>query len=117
MITVDDIGKKKPYTLKEIVEIELPEFWGGANESIRIANELQNLSIKLLTLYKSSLPGDFDQLKTNESFQLIFLNYLKMRSFYGLAYKIWEIVDDRCRFWPNRNTALIIIMSQWPRVS
>ena len=93
----DDIGKRKPYTLKETVEIEFPELWGAANESIRIAKELQNLSMELLTLYKNNLPSDFDQLKTNESYQIMFLNYLKMRSFYGLAYEIWVIVDDRCR--------------------
>ena len=97
MLTTNGNNGKKPYTLREIVEIDYPEFWGGASESVRVAGELQKLAIELLPVYKKPLSVDLEQLKAQEELQSFFVNYLKARSIYGLAYKISEIVDSECR--------------------
>lgn len=97
MLTTNGNNGKKPYTLREIVEIDYPEFWGGASESVRVAGELQKLAIELLPVLKGPLSVDFEQLKAQEELQSFFVNYLKARSIYGLAYKISEIVDSECR--------------------
>ena len=95
MITVD--GKRCPYTLKEIVELDYPDFWGGAKECIRIAKELQNMVLKLLPDYRRLLPRSFEQLKEHKSVQTTMLNYIKLRSTFGLAYAVWETIDKNCR--------------------
>lgn len=97
MLTTNGNNGKKPYTLREIVEIDYPEFWGGASETVRVVGELQNLAIELLPVFKKPLSVDLEQLKTHEELQSFFVNYLKARSIYGLAYKISEIVDSECR--------------------
>ena len=97
MLTTNGNNGKNPYTLREIVEIDYPEFWGGASESVRVAGELQKLAIELLPVYKKPLSVDLEQLKTHEELQSFFVNYLKARTIYGLAYKISEIVDSECR--------------------
>ena len=97
MLTTNGNNGKNPYTLREIVEIDYPEFWGGASESVRVAGELQKLAIELLPVYKKPLSVDLEQLKAQEELQSFFVNYLKARTLYGLAYKISEIVDRECR--------------------
>lgn len=97
MLTTNGNNGKNPYTLREIVEIDYPEFWRGASETVRVAGELQNLAIELLPVYKKPLSVDLEQLKTHEELQSFFVNYLKARSIYGLAYEISEIVDRECR--------------------
>lgn len=96
MLTTNGNNGKNPYTLREIVEIDYPEFWGGASETVRVVGELQNLAIELLPVLKKPLSVDLEQLKTHEELQSFFVNYLKARSIYGLAYKISEIVDREC---------------------
>ena len=97
MLTTNGNNGKNPYTLREIVEIDYPEFWGGASESVRVAGELQKLAIELLPVYRKPLSVDLEQLKAQEELQSFFVNYLKARTIYGLAYKISEIVDSECR--------------------
>ena len=55
------------------------------------------MTIELLPIFKDSLSVDFEILKTKGKLQSFFVNYLKARSIYGLAYKISEIVDNECR--------------------
>ncbi len=97
MLTTNDLGKRRPYTLKEIVELDYPEFWGGAKEGIRVVKELQNMMLGMLPISRRHLPSTFDQLKAHKQAQIALLNYLKMRSIYGLAYAIWELLDTNCR--------------------
>lgn len=97
MLTTNDLGKRHPYTLKEIVELDYPSFWGGAKGSIRIAKELQNMMLGMFPISRRHLPNNFNQLKENVQAQTALLNYLKMRSIYGLAYAIWESLDTNCR--------------------
>ena len=96
MLTINDLnnGKRRPYTLKEIVELDYPDFWGCAKDCIRIAKELQNMMLELLPIYSQHLPSSFEQLKGHER---ALINYLKVRSIYGLAYAIWESIDTNCR--------------------
>lgn len=97
MLTTNGNNGKNPYTLREIVEIDYPEFWGGASETVRVVGELQNLAIEILPVFKKPLSVDLEQLKAQEELQSFFVNYLKARTIYGLAYKISEIVDSECR--------------------
>ncbi len=90
-------AKKPAYTLREIAAQEYPEFWNAANECVRIAKEFQNMSLEMLPLYAKHLPASFEELQNNEPSQGILLSYLKIRSIYGLAYRIWQIVDGQCR--------------------
>ncbi len=32
MLTIDDLGKRKPYTYKEIEEIDYPDYWNVPTE-------------------------------------------------------------------------------------
>ena len=90
-------GKRRPYTLKEIVELDYPDFWGGANECVRVAKELQNMMLEMLPVCKKYLPGNFDQLKEKRQTHPFLLDYIKLRSTYGLACALWELTDSNCR--------------------
>lgn len=97
MLVIDDQVKRHPYTLKETVELDYPQFWGGANECIHVAKELQNLSVKLLPHYKLKLPDSLDLIKEKNHLQIIYSQFLTWLCEYGLAKKIWTIADDNCR--------------------
>lgn len=99
MMTINNLGngKRLPYTLKEIVELDYPDFWGGAKECIRIAKELQNMVLELLPVYRCRLPISLTHLKEQKQKQTAFLNYIKLRSIFGLAYAIWKLTDGNCR--------------------
>ena len=79
MITQDNIGKKRPYTYKEIIEIHYPEIWETAHECLKRLEVWQNLLLALLPDYKVLVP-----------------DYLKLRSIYGLAGFIWDNVNLLC---------------------
>ena len=34
MLTINDLGKRRPYTFKEIVEIDYPEIWDLAQRTL-----------------------------------------------------------------------------------
>ena len=81
MLTINALGKRKPYTYKDIVEIDHPEIWDLAQRSLQIAEVWQEMTVELMPLFKqrSKLP-----------------NYLKVRSIYGFAYYIAEQVNRLC---------------------
>ena len=81
MMTIDDLGKRRPYTYKEIVEIDYPEIWDLAQRSLQIAEAWQEMTVDLMPLFKK---------------RSTLLNYLKVRSIYGLARYIWEKVNRLC---------------------
>lgn len=93
-LLVDNIGKL-PYTYKEIVQKEYPDFWNAASECGHVLEEWQNLIVKLLPIHKEQLPKSFDELENKES-QTIMLNYLKLRSIYSLAEMLWEQINKLC---------------------
>lgn len=92
-MTINDIGKRRPYTLKEFVELDYPDFWNGSIESIRVAKEIQKLSLTLLPISRKLLPFNPEQLKGQE-FRVF--NYLTLRSIYGLTYDIWKSLNTNC---------------------
>lgn len=79
MLTVNDFGKKKPYTYKETIEIHYPEIWETAHECLKRLEIWQNMLVELLPDYKRRVPDN-----------------LKLRSLYGLASFIWEKVNLYC---------------------
>lgn len=97
MLIIDDKVKRLPYTLREIVELYYPEFWGGANECVRIARALQDLATDLMSLYGPHLPASLDLIKEQKQSQIIYSKFLTGICIYGLGKKLWEIADDNCR--------------------
>ena len=99
LLTIDMLEnhKKLPYTYKEILQQKYPQFWGGANESVRILKEVQKFVLESLPDIRKIKSCSFEQLKEHKEIQLFFLNYLNLRSIYGLAYKIWNLIDSQCR--------------------
>ena len=96
MIVCSIIGRKSgSYTLKEILQTELPDLWNGADKSIRILKEWQEMVVKQLPKFKKKLPDDFEMLKRNTS-QISLLNYITLRSIYGMSEKLWELIDYLC---------------------
>ena len=81
MLTIDDLGKRLPYTYKEIVEIDYPEFWDLAQRCLQITETWQEMTVELMPLFKK---------------HTTLLNYLKVRSLYGFAYYIAERVNRLC---------------------
>ena len=79
MITENNIGKKTPYTYKEIIEIEYPDVWELAHGCLTILKNWQNMLLEMLPLYRRLIP-----------------DYLKLRSIYGLSHLIWDKVNLYC---------------------
>ena len=96
VIVCSIIGRRGvPYTLKEILQTELPDLWIEADDSIHILKEWQEKVVKLLPKFKKKLPDDFEKLKRSTS-QISLLNYIKLRSIYGMSEKLWESIDYLC---------------------
>ena len=81
MLTINDLGKRLPYTYKEIVEIDYPEIWDLSKRTLQIAEAWQEMTVELMPLFKK---------------RSALLNYLKVRSLYGLAYYIVNQVNRLC---------------------
>ena len=81
MMTINDLGKRRPYTYKEIVEIDHLEFWDLAQRCLQITEAWQEMTVELMPLFKK---------------RSTLLNYLKMRSLYGFAYYITKQVNRLC---------------------
>ena len=81
MLTIDDLGKRLPYTYKEIVEIDHPEIWDLAQRCLQITEAWQEMTVELMPLFKK---------------RTMLLNYLKVRSLYGFAHYIGKQVNRLC---------------------
>ncbi len=88
-------NKRPPYTKREILQVEYPDFWGGANELVRILRELQNLIVNLLPQHKQVLPKTFEKLE-DHNYQNICLNYIKYRILYAFAEAVWKKTEQHC---------------------
>ena len=88
-------NKRPPYTKREILQKEYPDFWAGANELVRILKELQNLIVELLPQYKKVLPITFENLE-DKNYQIICLNYIKCRILYAFAEAVWKRTEQHC---------------------
>lgn len=94
MWTAEEI-KKLPYTLKEIVEFDYPKIWDLAQNCTQMLHGWQEMLVEPMQVFHENLPADVEA-RTSENTQITFLNYLKLRSLYGLAYEIWEQVNHWC---------------------
>lgn len=81
MLTIYDLGKRRPYTYKEIVEIDYPEIWDLAQSCLQITKAWQEMTVDLMPLFKK---------------RSTLLNYLKVRSLYSFASYIAEQVNHLC---------------------
>ena len=81
MMTIDDLGKRRPYTYKEIVEIDYPEIWDLAQRTLQIAEAWQDMTLDLMPLFNK---------------RSTMINYLKVRSLNSFAYYIVEEVNRLC---------------------
>ena len=79
MHTVNDLGKKKPYTYKGIIEINYPDIWELAHKCLAVLENWQNMLVELLPDHKGLVP-----------------DYLKLRSLYALADYTWERINLYC---------------------
>lgn len=84
-----------PRTYKEIVKYYHSEIWNPAKECISELEKWQKLLIELMPSVKTILPTDAGE-RTSEKAQIVLLNYLKLRSLYGLAHEIGEQVNQWC---------------------
>ena len=84
-----------PHTYKEIVKYYHSEIWNPAKECISELEKWQKLLIELIPSVKTALPTDAER-RTSEKAQIALLNYLKLRSLYGLAHEIGEQVNHWC---------------------
>lgn len=84
-----------PRTYKEIVKYYHSEIWNPAKECISELEKWQKLLIELMPSVKTILPTDAGE-RTSEKAQIVLLNYLKLRSLYGLAHEIGEQVNHWC---------------------
>lgn len=82
MWTAEELKKMHyPYTYKEIVEIDYPEIWDLAKGCLQIAEAWQEMTVDLMPLYKK---------------RSTLLNYLKVRSIYGLARYVADQENRLC---------------------
>ena len=95
MLTIDNLGKRLPYTYKEIVELDYPEIWDLAQSCTQMLHGWQEMLVELMLVFHEHIPADVEA-RTSENAQITFLNYLKLRSLYGLAYEIWKQVNHWC---------------------
>ncbi len=95
MLTINDLGKRKPYTYKEIVELDYPDYWKAANESVLRADAVQEMMGKALPIFHDHLPADTEKWGSEKA-KNILLNYLKMRTLCGFGHNIWEKANRLC---------------------
>ena len=96
MLTINDLGKRKPYTYKEIVEIDCPDYWKAANDSVLRADAIQQMMGKMLPIFHDHLPADTEKWGSEKAKDLL-VNYLKLRSIYGFGNYIWETANRLCQ--------------------
>lgn len=85
----------RPHTYKEIVEYNHSEIWNPAKECISELEKWQKPLVELMPSVKTALPTDAGK-RASEKAQIVLINYLKLRSLYGLAHEIGEQVNHWC---------------------
>lgn len=95
MLTINDLGKRKPYTYKEIVEIDFSDYWKAANDSVLRADAIQKMMGKVLPIFHDHLPADTEKWGSEKTKNLL-VNYLKLRTLYGFGHYIWEKANRLC---------------------
>lgn len=96
MLTVNDLNKRRPYTLKDFLEIDFKEIWVAANACNVLLKTWQEKTVSDFSTnsYKTILSKCDRNSPDN---QLILLNYIKSQSIYVFATKLSECLDEECR--------------------
>ena len=96
MLTTDQIGKRRPYTLKDFLEIYCDDIWVAANACNVTLKSWQETVVTALrdNGYKISLSQSD---RKSPSGQAVLLNYLKLISVYAFSEKYSELLDEGCR--------------------
>lgn len=84
------------YTTKEILEQNVPELWDKAQEFTGKLHELQKSVVCSLPKSKELLTSNGEQV-TKQQLQVQLLDYIKLRSLYSFADKLWKTIDERCQ--------------------
>ena len=84
------------YPLSDIIETEYPEIDAAANDCFHSLEDLQKMVVDLLPPCKKKLHDYFVLSQIREA-QICMMNYLKLRSLYGLANFIGDQINCHCR--------------------
>ena len=97
-LTIDKLGnvKKRPYTYKEIVEIDYADVWKVSVEYLNMLNGWQDLLVKKALPPMKDIVSSATENRGSKNAQQALLNYLKLRSIYGFAHYIWGNVNYWC---------------------
>ena len=87
---------REPYTRKEILQEYQSGLWNRAETVAGDLLDLQNKVVEMLPEAKRLLPKKHEELKEEEA-QANFANYLRLRSLYAFAEKIWKVIEELCR--------------------
>lgn len=83
-------------TMKEVLKQDASELWEKDQECTNKLLELQKSVVKALPSSKELLTSNKEQL-TQQQLQVQLLGYIKLRSLYSFADKLWKTIDERCQ--------------------
>ena len=87
---------KEPYTRKEILQESYTSLWNRAEAVASDFLDLQKKVVEMLPEAKRLLPKNHEELKEEEA-QANFVNYIRLRSLYAFAERIWKVIEEQCR--------------------
>lgn len=87
---------KEPYTRKEILQESYTSLWNRAEAVASDFLDLQKKVVEILPEAKRLLPKNHEELKEEEA-QANFVNYIRLRSLYAFAERIWKVIEEQCR--------------------
>lgn len=86
---------KYPYTRREMMQEYQSDLWNRAEAVASNLLDLQKKVVNMLSEAKRLLPGNHEELKGAEV-QTNFVNYIRLRSLYAFAEKIWKVIEEQC---------------------
>ena len=87
---------REPYTRKEILQEYQSGLWNRAEAVASDFLDLQKKVVEMLPEAKRLLPKNHEELKEEEA-QANFVNYIRLRSLYAFAERIWKVIEEQCR--------------------
>ena len=85
---------KYPYTRREMMQEYQSDLWNRAEAVASNLLDLQKKVVNMLSEAKRLLPGNHEELKGAEA-QTNFVNYIRLRSLYAFAEKIWKVIEEQ----------------------
>ena len=83
------------YTRKEIMQEYQSGLWNRAETVASNLLDFQKNVVVILPEAKKQLPINLEKLKGKEA-QTNFVNYIRLRSLYAFAEKIWKVIEEQC---------------------